>query len=159
MMRWCLSRVSSQVFAAQAAFTRCLTGKSAVPTSPVAKRVRETEPVKLDQGTVELLERLSLVDISNNEAVIRLQEAAQFASAIFAVDTTGVEPMVTPVEDIPLYLREDEPVECSAEDILKNAKKTVEGYFAAPPGNIPLDIKADYGLDNQCERDRVKEKS
>ncbi|KAH8032935.1 hypothetical protein HPB51_003889 [Rhipicephalus microplus] len=65
------------------------------------------------------------------------------------VDTTGVAPMVTPLEDVPLRLRPDVPIECCAEEILKNAKVTEEGYFVAPPGNIPLDVKSDYGLSEE----------
>uniref|UniRef100_A0A2R5LDV8 Glutamyl-tRNA(Gln) amidotransferase subunit C, mitochondrial n=1 Tax=Ornithodoros turicata TaxID=34597 RepID=A0A2R5LDV8_9ACAR len=148
MFRRCLSTVGRHVSAAQSKLAR-ETGKSAVPSSPVAQATADAEPVKLDQDTVELLERLSLVDFSNAEAVVRLEEAINFASAILAVDTTNVEPMITPLENVPLRLRDDVAVQCSAEDILKNAKKTVEGYFVAPPGNIPLDIKADYGLERR----------
>nr|XP_050051209.1 glutamyl-tRNA(Gln) amidotransferase subunit C, mitochondrial-like [Dermacentor andersoni] len=121
-------------------------GGCVVPSEPLPKAVQASEAVTLDQSTVELLERLSLVDFSNAEAVTRLEEAVKFASLIMNVDTTGVAPMVTPLENVPLRLRPDVPVECCAEEILKNAKLTEEGYFVAPPGNIPLDVKSDYGL-------------
>lgn len=121
-------------------------GGSVIPSEPVPKAAQASETITLDQGTVDLLERLSLVDFSNAEAVTRLEEAVKFASVIMNVDTTGVAPMVTPLEDMPLRLRPDIPTECSAEDILKNAKVSEEGYFVAPPGNIPLDVKSNYGL-------------
>lgn len=121
-------------------------GGCVVPSEPLPKAVQASEAITLDQSTVELLERLSLVDFSNAEAVTRLEEAVKFASVIMNVDTTGVAPMVTPLESMPLRLRPDVPIECCAEGILKNAKVTEEGYFVAPPGNIPLDVKSDYGL-------------
>lgn len=121
-------------------------GGCVVPSEPLPKAVQASEAISLDQSTVELLERLSLVDFSNAEAVTRLEEAVKFASVIMNVDTTGVAPMVTPLENMPLRLRPDVPIECCAEGILKNAKVTEEGYFVAPPGNIPLDVKSDYGL-------------
>lgn len=121
-------------------------GGYVVPSEPLPKVLQTSEAITLDQSTVELLERLSLVDFSNTEAVTRLEEAVKFASVIMNVDTTGVAPMVTPLEDVPLRLRPDVPIECCAEEILKNAKVTEEGYFVAPPGNIPLDVKSDYGL-------------
>ncbi|KAK8755051.1 hypothetical protein V5799_002247 [Amblyomma americanum] len=131
-------------------------GGSVIPPEPLPKAARASETITLDQGTVDLLERLSLVDFSNAEAVTRLEEAVKFASVIMNVDTTGVAPMVTPLEDVPLRLRPDIPTECSAEDILKNAKVTEEGYFVAPPGNIPLDVKSDYGLTESCETSAEK---
>lgn len=121
-------------------------GGCVVPSEPLSKTVQTSEAIALDQTTVELLERLSLVDFSNAEAVTRLEEAVKFASVIMDVDTTGVAPMVTPLENVPLRLRPDVPIECCAEEILKNARITEEGYFVAPPGNIPLDVKSDYGL-------------
>lgn len=154
MIRRFLSAISQQTPYKQ---SKPSTGqeKSAVPSIPVKKAVVKAKPMKLDQDTVELLERLSLVDFSNAESVVRLEEAVNFASAILSVDTTGVEPMVTPLEDMPLKLRDDIAVQCSAQAILKNAKKTVEGYFVAPPGNIPLDVKADYGLQTTSARTSV----
>lgn len=44
------------------------------------------------------------------------------------------------LEDRCLYLREDDVTEgnCTKE-LLENARETVEEYFVAPPGNIPLE--------------------
>ncbi len=46
--------------------------------------------------------------------------------------------MYTVLDSESLRLDEDIPVETSREDALKNAVKTEEDYFVAPPGNIPL---------------------
>ena len=59
------------------------------------------------------------------------------------MDTTGVEPMYTVLENECLHLRSDEIDQNlpSREDILSNAVLTEEDYFVAPPGNIPLSAK------------------
>ena len=58
-----------------------------------------------------LLERLSLVDFSNVEGIRRLEDAIDFADPIRQVDTEGVEPMYSILEDKveALRLREDTP--------------------------------------------------
>ena len=72
--------------------------------------------------------------------VRRLEDAISFAEPIQDLDTDGVEPMYTVLENECLNLRTDEidrnlP---SREEILSNAVLTEEDYFVAPPGNIPL---------------------
>lgn len=48
--------------------------------------------------------------------------------------------MYTVLENEKQKLREDIPfTKNTQEDILSNAAVTEEGYFVAPPGNIPLD--------------------
>ncbi|XP_009329144.1 PREDICTED: glutamyl-tRNA(Gln) amidotransferase subunit C, mitochondrial [Pygoscelis adeliae] len=99
--------------------------------------------VPADQkATVEVLdhlEHLALVDFRDAEGVERLQKAIQFAEQLHEVNTDGVEPMDSVLEDRCLYLREDDVTEgnCTNE-LLKNAREKVEEYFVAPPGNIPL---------------------
>ncbi|KAH0625465.1 hypothetical protein JD844_014995 [Phrynosoma platyrhinos] len=92
--------------------------------------------------TLELLdhlERLALVDFRNWEGVERLEKAIEFAEQLHTVNTDGVEPMDSVLEDRCLYLRDDSVTEGNcAEELLKKAKQTVEEYFVAPPGNIPL---------------------
>ncbi|XP_044300291.1 glutamyl-tRNA(Gln) amidotransferase subunit C, mitochondrial isoform X2 [Varanus komodoensis] len=99
-------------------------------------------PVHLKRVTLELLdhlEHLSLVDFRNWEGVERLEKAIEFAEKLHTLNTNGVEPMDSVLEDRHLYLREDTVTEGScAEELLKKAKQTVEEYFVAPPGNIPL---------------------
>ncbi|NWI12095.1 GATC amidotransferase, partial [Crypturellus soui] len=90
-------------------------------------------------AVLEHLERLALVDFRDAEGVRRLREAVLFAERLHEVDTEGVEPMDSVLEDRCLYLREDDVTEgnCTKE-LLKNAKEKIEEYFVAPPGNIPL---------------------
>lgn len=93
----------------------------------------------VDDETVKHLERLSLVDFANKRGIARLEEAIQFASKLDAVDTTGVEPLVSVLEDEVLYLREDKVTEeNNVKLVLSTAVKTEEDFYVAPPGNIPL---------------------
>nr|XP_006129127.1 glutamyl-tRNA(Gln) amidotransferase subunit C, mitochondrial [Pelodiscus sinensis] len=102
----------------------------------------EQKPLPQKTLTVEVLdhlERLALVDFRTLEGVQRLEKAIQFADQLHAVNTQGVEPMDSVLEDRCLYLREDNITEGNCtEDLLCNARETVEEYFIAPPGNIPL---------------------
>ena len=48
-----------------------------------------------------------------------------------------------------LFLEADQVTDGNIlEDILKNAALTEEDYFVAPPGNIPLEPKANYNQSN-----------
>lgn len=116
-------------------FSRALNSK--IPTKPVEPPKFEGK-IKLDQKTILHLERLSLVDFTNVEGIERLEEAIEFAQPLHEINTENVEPMFTVQDDATLRLAEDEPEPTSKEDILSNAKLTEEGYFVAPPGNIPL---------------------
>ncbi|XP_004464716.2 glutamyl-tRNA(Gln) amidotransferase subunit C, mitochondrial [Dasypus novemcinctus] len=88
---------------------------------------------------IEHLERLALVDFGSQEAVTRLEKAITFADRLRAVDTDGVEPMESVLEDRCLYLRADNVVEGNcAEELLQNSHRVTEEYFVAPPGNIAL---------------------
>ncbi|XP_010003169.1 PREDICTED: glutamyl-tRNA(Gln) amidotransferase subunit C, mitochondrial [Chaetura pelagica] len=97
--------------------------------------------ILLQKVTVEVLEHLehlALVDFRDAEGV-ELRKAIRFADRLREVNTDGVEPMDSVLEDRCLYLREDDVTEgnCTKE-LLKNAREKVEEYFVAPPGNIPL---------------------
>ncbi|XP_063695888.1 glutamyl-tRNA(Gln) amidotransferase subunit C, mitochondrial [Culicoides brevitarsis] len=110
---------------------------------------------KIDKETLELLERLSLVNIEDEEAIQTLEEAVAFASQILDIDTEGVEPMYTVAEDFKQKLREDIPFTHNTQErILSNAAVTEEGYFVAPPGNIPLETE-DFDKDAK----EIKKKS
>ncbi|XP_054851922.1 glutamyl-tRNA(Gln) amidotransferase subunit C, mitochondrial [Eublepharis macularius] len=95
-----------------------------------------------EKVTLELLdhlEHLALVDFRDQEGVERLQKAIEFADQLHSINTDGIQPMDSVLEDRCLYLREDKVTEGNfAEELLKNANQTVEEYFVAPPGNIPL---------------------
>ncbi|XP_045699344.1 glutamyl-tRNA(Gln) amidotransferase subunit C, mitochondrial [Phyllostomus hastatus] len=94
---------------------------------------------RITAEVIEHLERLALVDFGSQEAVARLETAIAFADRLREVDTDGVEPMESVLEDRCLYLRSDNVVEGNcAEELLQNSRRVVEDYFVAPPGNIPL---------------------
>ncbi|XP_066465995.1 glutamyl-tRNA(Gln) amidotransferase subunit C, mitochondrial [Tiliqua scincoides] len=117
---------------ARAAAALCPRG-ARLCSAPAAARTNVTLEV------LDHLERLALVDFRNREGVERLKRAIEFAEQLHTVSTDGIEPMDSVLEDRCLYLREDEVTEGScAEELLKTAKRTVEEYFVAPPGNIPL---------------------
>ncbi|XP_067861744.1 glutamyl-tRNA(Gln) amidotransferase subunit C, mitochondrial [Heptranchias perlo] len=97
---------------------------------------------KVSMEMIDHLERLALVDFRNQEAVESLTNAIRFANQLHVVDTEGVEPMDSVLENRPLYLRADEVTDGYCADlILRNARNVVEEYIVAPPGNIPLPKK------------------
>ncbi|XP_035785740.1 glutamyl-tRNA(Gln) amidotransferase subunit C, mitochondrial-like isoform X2 [Anopheles albimanus] len=109
------------------------------PTVPTTLQEPDTKPV-IDRQTVQLLERLSLVDLETNDALETLGDSIGFASRILAIDTEGVEPLYTVLEREKLSLREDVLNDGNQQaDVLRNAAVTEEEYFVAPPGNIPLE--------------------
>ncbi|XP_048641646.1 glutamyl-tRNA(Gln) amidotransferase subunit C, mitochondrial isoform X1 [Marmota marmota marmota] len=117
---------------------------------------------RITADVIEHLERLALVEFGSREAVVRLEKAVAFADRLRAVDTDGVEPMESVLEDSwiqclhlflcgaedqtqglacarCLYLRSDNIAEGNcAEELLQNSHHVVEEYFVAPPGNISL---------------------
>uniref|UniRef100_A0A663EFT3 Glutamyl-tRNA(Gln) amidotransferase subunit C, mitochondrial n=1 Tax=Aquila chrysaetos chrysaetos TaxID=223781 RepID=A0A663EFT3_AQUCH len=107
------------------------------PGGGTATSARSGLPLTVE--VLDHLERLALVDFRDSEGVERLQKAIQFADQLHEVNTDGVEPMDSVLEDRCLYLREDDVTEgnCTKE-LLKNAREKVEEYFVAPPGNISL---------------------
>ncbi|XP_028852482.1 glutamyl-tRNA(Gln) amidotransferase subunit C, mitochondrial [Denticeps clupeoides] len=113
-----------------------------VPRTPTWQPVHETllpPVIHVSPDLVDKLERLALVDFRNQEGVECLEKAIRFADQLHVVNTEFVEPMDSVLEDSSLYLREDTVHEGQcAEDVLQLAKNTLEEYFVAPPGNIPL---------------------
>lgn len=57
------------------------------------------EKGRLTGDVIEHLERLALVDFGSQEAVERLEKAVAFADRLHAVDTDGVQPMESVLED------------------------------------------------------------
>lgn len=60
----------------------------------------ESKPLELTPELIHHLERTSLVDFDNTEGLRRLEQAIKFADQILEVDTTGVEPMSTVLEEM-----------------------------------------------------------
>ena len=82
---------------------------SAIPPTPIAneKVAAERPKTRIDNETIHHLERLALVDFSDREGIDRLEEAVAFADPIRDVNTDGVEPMYTVLDDETLRLRDD----------------------------------------------------
>lgn len=116
---------------------------SKVPEKPTWETIDPEQMPKetaIDQNTIDLLERLSLVDFNNKAGIERLSHAVRFADQLFLVNTEGVEPMDSVLEDRPLYLRTDMVSDGNKQkEILQHAKVIEEDYYVAPPGNIPLE--------------------
>ncbi|XP_074527298.1 glutamyl-tRNA(Gln) amidotransferase subunit C, mitochondrial [Halichoeres trimaculatus] len=125
--------------------TRLFCSKSLNPKIP---KVATWEPIPEDQlpppsqipaDLVDKLERLALVDFRTKQGLDCLEKAIRFADQLHVVNTTGVEPMDSVLEDRALYLRGDAETDGDcADELLQLSKNTVEEYFVAPPGNIPL---------------------
>ncbi|KAM6964957.1 glutamyl-tRNA(Gln) amidotransferase subunit C, mitochondrial [Aplochiton taeniatus] len=97
------------------------------------------QPREVPADLVDRLERLALVDFRNQEGLACLEKAIRFADQLHVVDTEGVDPLDSVLEDRALLLRDDKVLEGDcAEELLELSKSTVEEYFVAPPGNIPL---------------------
>ncbi|KAJ8005675.1 hypothetical protein DPEC_G00120390 [Dallia pectoralis] len=115
---------------------------SKVPRDPTWEAIQENQlpPAKqVPADLVDKLERLALVDFPNEQGLVCLKKAIRFADQLHVVDTDGVDPMDSILEDRGLYLREDAVAEGDcAHGLLQLSKDTVEEYFVAPPGNIPL---------------------
>lgn len=122
---------------------------SAIPSRPVIPptTTSSSSNKKITDSDIEHLERLSLVDFGNVRGIQRLEEAIAFAQPLKEVDTTGVEPLYTVLEDqalVPMIPPKEDPQangNVPRPLILANAKKTEEDYFVAPPGNIPLKVQ------------------
>lgn len=118
-----------------------LSHPSKVPQTPVPTVFPDTSnnEVEIDTKTIQLLERLSLVDLDSEQALATLKSSIQFADKIANIDTRNVLPLYTVLEHQQLQLRNDEVTEgdCRAE-LLRIAQVTDEDYYVSPPGNIPL---------------------
>ncbi|XP_073529591.1 glutamyl-tRNA(Gln) amidotransferase subunit C, mitochondrial isoform X1 [Phyllobates terribilis] len=124
-----------------AEFKRLLSLQSKVPHSPTWSIEADTskQDCHVSADVIDHLERLALVDFRNQEGVERLERAIHFANQLHNVNTEGVEPLSSVLEDRTLYMRNDAVTAGNCTELLlENAKTVVEDYFVAPPGNIPL---------------------
>ncbi|KAM8715197.1 hypothetical protein ACLKA7_002271 [Drosophila subpalustris] len=113
-----------------------------VPQTPVPTIFPDTSDnaIEIDSKTIQLLERLSLVDLDSEQALETLKSSIQFADKIAHIDTHNVRPLYTVLEKQQLQLRNDEVSEGDCrEELLRIAKVTDEDYYVSPPGNIPLE--------------------
>lgn len=113
-----------------------------VPEAPTWEPPREDQlppSPQVPADLVDKLERLALVDFRTQEGLACLQSAIRFADQLHVVDASGVEPMHSVLDHGQLFLRDDTVTEGEcAETLLQLSNTTVEDYFVAPPGNIPL---------------------
>lgn len=113
-----------------------------VPQTPVATIFPDISKneIEIDTKTIQLLERLSLVDLDSDQALATLKSSIQFADKIAHIDTHNVRPLYTVLENQQLQLRNDQVTEGDCrEELLRIAKVTDEDYYVSPPGNIPLE--------------------
>ncbi|EFO24057.1 hypothetical protein LOAG_04423 [Loa loa] len=133
-----------------------------VPKKPIPSPIDQSkveEPPVFTKALITHLERLSLVRFSDEQAVLNLKQAVRFANQLKLIDTTGIKPLETLLEDIPCPLREDVPGDpMTKAEVLMNATKVVEDYFVTPPGNIPLEESDKLDL-MKIEDDAQKEMS
>ncbi|ROI16627.1 Glutamyl-tRNA(Gln) amidotransferase subunit C, mitochondrial [Anabarilius grahami] len=104
----------------------------------------DSKATRVSPDLVDKLERLALVDFGSKEGVDCLEKAIRFADQLHVINTDGVDPMDSVLEDRDLYLRADTVTEGEcAEELLQLAKNTVEEYFVAPPDSCaerPVDM-------------------
>jgi aspartyl-tRNA(Asn)/glutamyl-tRNA(Gln) amidotransferase subunit C len=90
----------------------------------------------IDKKVIEhiaLLARLEVSDKQAQEYSEQLSKVLKFFEQIEKVDTTGVEPLITPTE-IEAFWREDIVVkDLSAEEITANAPDKIGNLFRVPP--------------------------
>lgn len=90
----------------------------------------------IDKKTILQIAKLSRIEITEEEATKYskdLSKALEYFDQISKVDTNQVEPMTTPVEN-EFFCREDKVViQCSSEEMLKNAPDRAGNLFKVPP--------------------------
>ncbi len=90
----------------------------------------------IDQKTIENIAKLARLRMSKEEASEYGEQLSKVLShfrQIEKIDTTGVEPLVTPAE-IDFYTRPDEPRrEQTTEEMLSNAPEKAGNLFKVPP--------------------------
>uniref|UniRef100_A0A914Y3J9 Glu-AdT subunit C n=1 Tax=Panagrolaimus superbus TaxID=310955 RepID=A0A914Y3J9_9BILA len=97
-----------------------------------------TDELPLNKAMLTKLEQLSALRFQNSEEIESVEEDIRLAQKIFQVDTTGVEPLYSVVEEIiNCPLREDITEVTCASKALANAPVVVEDFLVVPPANIP----------------------
>lgn len=90
----------------------------------------------ISRKTIENVAKLARLQISESEAeefAKQLSEALDHFEKISLLDTSGIEPMITPTE-IESYLREDVVEQrYSADEMMANAPDKMGHLFKVPP--------------------------
>lgn len=125
--------------------THFSTNQLDLETEPLSDDKIPQDQVVLDNSTIELLQRLALVNFGSEKSKEILEDAIKFADKIHTVNTDNVKPLVnvldnehsTPLRDDVVHM------ENMMQDVMLNAKHVEEDYFVAPPSNVPLYQGAD----------------
>lgn len=90
----------------------------------------------IDKKTIEHIAKLAKLQVSDQEAnefSEQLSKALGFFNQISAVETAGVEPMVSPTQ-IETFWREDVASrEATSEEMIANAPDKVGNLYKVPP--------------------------
>ena len=90
----------------------------------------------IDDKIIQQISKLARLKITNEEAseyAQQLTKVLEHFEQISKIDTTGIEPLVTPAE-IDFYTRQDESSrETTTEEILANAPERAGNLFKVPP--------------------------
>ena len=90
----------------------------------------------IDQKTIEHIAKLARLNVSPEDAVEygeQLTKVLNHFQQIAKIDTSGIEPLVTPIE-IDFYTREDEARhESTTAEMLANAPDKAGNLFKVPP--------------------------
>ena len=90
----------------------------------------------IDDKTIEQISKLARLKVTSAEAAEygqQLTKVLEHFQQISKIDTTGIEPLVTPAE-IDFYARPDEGFrETTTEEILANAPEKAGNLFKVPP--------------------------
>uniref|UniRef100_A0AC34FHY6 Glu-AdT subunit C n=1 Tax=Panagrolaimus sp. ES5 TaxID=591445 RepID=A0AC34FHY6_9BILA len=97
-----------------------------------------TDELPLSKAMLTKLEQLSALRFQSSEEIESVEEDIRLAQKIFEVDTTGIEPLYSIVEEIiNCPLRDDITESTCASKALANAPVVVEDFLVVPPANIP----------------------
>ena len=90
----------------------------------------------IDQKSIQHIAKLARLKVSPEEAQEygeQLTKVLNHFQQIAQIDTTGIEPLVTPAE-IEFFMRADEAQhEIQTEEMLKNAPEKAGNLFKVPP--------------------------
>jgi aspartyl-tRNA(Asn)/glutamyl-tRNA(Gln) amidotransferase subunit C len=82
---------------------------------------------------IDKISRLAQIDVDNSEQLAnQINDVINWVEKLKEVDTKNVEPLIN-VHDNAIILNKDEISDGNiSQDILKNAPKSIYGYFAVP---------------------------
>ncbi len=104
--------------------------------SLLTKRGESVSSIHFDENEILKVARLAQLKLSPDEALelsTQLKKVIDHFDEITAVDTTGIEPLITPSE-IEFFSRDDVVVqETTTEDIVANAPDKMGNLFKVPP--------------------------